>query len=257
MGCEKWEETSCCRGVYFDQIRFLWRANWPEESIIIDSATKRMLDIRRCTRTKGFSAKKYGFQDAQKMAIEHRAKMTGPGMVRHYIYQDQNSQPPLIPGARLAKKTRPLPETDTPADRDPLTLDPEPDTETGPDTESETNWSSLLIRAPPLPGDPVNLAESDCLPTENFLVGGDEQLKTCWNPGDFWAGAPVWDGKEGAVTWDLSGTSSTESTGSWSQPCLLTYTLEGDKDSLVPDSTGLLGLVEDSPAKRRRLKSPV
>eukprot|EP01054_Gregarina_sp_Poly1_P000070 Gregarina_sp_Poly_1__69@NODE_1014_length_5364_cov_36_222201_g694_i1_p1_GENE_NODE_1014_length_5364_cov_36_222201_g694_i1NODE_1014_length_5364_cov_36_222201_g694_i1_p1_ORF_typecomplete_len396_score64_66AP2/PF00847_20/5_8e08_NODE_1014_length_5364_cov_36_222201_g694_i11051292 len=102
LGRRRMGDVACYRGVYFDQIRHLWRANWPEESVIIDKGTRNVVDVRRCTRTKGFSAKKFGYQEAQRMAIEHREKMTGPGMVRHYVYQ-QDSQP-VIPGSRTAAR---------------------------------------------------------------------------------------------------------------------------------------------------------
>lgn len=111
--------VACCRGVYFDQIRHLWRANWPEESVIIDKATGRMVDIRRCTRTKGFSAKKYGYQDAQRLAIEHREKMTGPGMVRHYVYQDETNPVAQIPGSRSARKRQQQSSTSSPSNQQP------------------------------------------------------------------------------------------------------------------------------------------
>lgn len=98
------ENIACCRGVYFDQIRHLWRANWPEESVIIDKVTRKMIDIKRCTRTKGFSAKKYGYQEAQRLAIEHREKMTTPGLVRHLVYQDETNPNARLPGSRRKLK---------------------------------------------------------------------------------------------------------------------------------------------------------
>eukprot|EP01053_Blabericola_migrator_P004239 Blabericola_migrator_1__4238@NODE_22_length_22262_cov_139_742014_g19_i0_p7_GENE_NODE_22_length_22262_cov_139_742014_g19_i0NODE_22_length_22262_cov_139_742014_g19_i0_p7_ORF_typecomplete_len429_score49_02AP2/PF00847_20/7_6e09_NODE_22_length_22262_cov_139_742014_g19_i01211113397 len=118
-------DVTCYRGVYFDSMRHLWRANWPEESVIIDQGTRNVIDVRRCTRTKGFSAKKFGFQEAQRMAIEHREKMTGPGMVRHYVYQ-QDSSSATIPGSkgsRSKNNRKPNGETTT---QDVSSLPPDP-----------------------------------------------------------------------------------------------------------------------------------
>lgn len=77
-----------CRGVYFDHIRHLWRANWPEETIVMDRESKRPIEVRRCTRTKGFSAKKFGFQESKRMAVAHRKTMITSGVIRKYIYQE-------------------------------------------------------------------------------------------------------------------------------------------------------------------------